>query len=163
MSLLLLSVFLWVLGLLILSPAAAKHIWPRRCEARGQTRGRGFEGQGSGLEGGWFKSLEQLVSNPPQETTAGVSLKCPLALGFVGLLLRVMSLTDDWVCLSHDTLLSESITEVKFERWDNMKLLICVRELGHHSGRGEEGKTGETRRNKKGKRNVKSEETELLI
>ena len=62
-------------------PAAAHQSNLGQAEQGDRTRGGGFEGQRSGLEGGWFKSSEGLDNNPGKNPT-GVFL-WHLSTGFL--------------------------------------------------------------------------------
>lgn len=111
------------------------HVSTPRGATQGSQQEEGdFEGQGSGLVGGRFKSLKQLASNPSQENHC-LSLSTPWGILFVAISVRrVTCLADNYVFVCCAASKGRfSITEVKCERWNKMKLLISVRKLGHHS------------------------------
>lgn len=122
---------------------------PRGATQGSQQEERDFEGQGSGLVGGRFKSLKQLASNPSQENHC-LSLSTPWGILFVASSVRrVTCLADNYVFVCCAASKGRfSITEVKCERWNKMKLLISVRKLGHHSS--------EKKKNR-GKKNLEAE------
>lgn len=118
------------------------HISTPRGATQGSQQEEGdFEGQGSGHVGGWFKSLKQLASNPSQENHC-LSLSTPWGILFVVISVRrVTCLADNYVFVCCATSKGHfSITEVKCERWNKMKLLISVRKLGHHSSGEKKGR-----------------------
>lgn len=85
---------------------------------------------GSELEGSWFKSSDQLGNNPPQETSAGVSLSTGGSVWFVALVgkkyfLQIMMYLKG----------IKSFKTLLFNHWDKYetKLLISVGILGHRS------------------------------
>lgn len=142
------------------------HVTPEK-RGRGQARGRGFEGQGSRLEGDWaswgiIPRKKPLLECPWSVLrpccgilfiTRGVHLfgwEESCALKIIMCLFvekwhifkeKVSSTLVDWPGDAENWRAASkrrfSITEVNYEIWDKMKLSISVRKLGHHSSWGE--------------------------